>query len=255
MKKTMVLALVSVAAIGVQAGEIALNSTWTEFDSSATDISGQSASGFTMVTTSAGSTQKTVYQGENNGDFTALAFNVGDTATLSFTATIDSSYSLNSFADGLRFSMYDEASGDGVTGQLDYGTQASRFARVGGYRAFTGYDRMGSLNFSTDLTTSSSNPLDAQGASSDISLSVTRDALNTYTTILDYGGTFVTNITTDANMNVNEIGAVGIRLNGQADNKFAVSNLTVEVIPEPATLGLVALVGGALLFARRIFTV
>jgi hypothetical protein len=53
------------------------------------------------------------------------------------------------------------------------------------------------------------------------------------------------------------VNLTGFRTNqqGQGDSYMQLDTVTIEVIPEPATFGLVALFGGGILFVRRNFKI
>lgn len=259
MKKSVLIALVSVAAIGAQAGVVTLGNTWGLFGVDHS-ISGESSSGYThTLDLTTGGANRSVYQSSAESDFASTAFNIGDTATLLFTVTADATVPFTaSLAESFRFSIYDQDTADGVSGGFDYGDPGGgNTAFIGIYKAFqTDYSRIGSTQSGGKVTTASvpTNLLDGQGSSVDVALSVTRDADQTFSYALTYDDLVVSTTYTDVNMFMDSIDTIGIRLNDRAANKFAISNLQLEVIPEPATLGLFAILGGAILGARRIFS-
>lgn len=259
MKKSVFIALVSVVAIGAQAGVVPLDSTWGLYGVDHA-ISGESSSGFThTLDLTVGGANRAVYQSVAAGDFSSTAFAVGDTATLSFAVTADSTVPFTpSLSESFRFSICDEDTGDGVSGGFDYGDPGTgNTAFLGIYKAFqANYSRIGSTQSGGKVTTTDqpSNLLDGQGASVDVVLSITRDADQTFSYSLKYDDLVVSTSYTDVNMFMDSVDRIGIRLNDKAANKYAVSNVQLEVIPEPATFGLFSLLGGALIGIRRFFT-
>lgn len=105
-------------------------------------------------------------------------------------------------------------------------------------------------------------PDNPQNAEVDFLLSITRDGdLLDITSSFDNGGTSVTsNTVTGLNILSKVSGfdytfdTVSIALNNDSYTKAWLTDVDVTVIPEPATLGLIASMGAGILFVRRVFT-
>lgn len=254
MKKILMILSVCGAVIGAQAGVITPGSTWTAYTPGDTPpvLSNQSSTGFDLAAAGGSSSaQRAVYQ----TGLTGGAFGVGETAVLSFTVTANTVPTAENIA--LSFSIWDDVNMDGFSGKIDYGTPAGECFRIGYDKAMTfnriGTDAQGRVAGSAPADASST-PLDSLGASSDITLSVTRNGLDDYSLTVDWDDVSLT-----SNLSGNDMGSlaaidsVGIRWNSKNAGDFTVSDLSLEVIPEPATFGLFALVGGIMLAARRIY--
>lgn len=255
-KSVLLIALASAATLGVQASVITLGNTWSIQSPGDTPpvLSNQSSTGFDLTAAgNSSSAQRAVYQ---NG-LTGGAFGVGETAIMSFTVTANAAPTAENIA--LSFSIWDSVNKDGFSGKIDWGTPTAECMRIGYDKAMDytriGTDAQGRVT-GTAPAGASSTPITSLGASSDITLSVTRNALDDYSLTVDWDDVSLTsNITGNDMGSLSAIDAVGIRWNSKNAGAFTVSDLSVEVIPEPATLGLVALMGGALIYVRRIFVV
>lgn len=253
MKKLTLILMASAAVIGAQAGVITPGSTWTAYTPGDTPpvLSNQSSTGFDLTAAGGSSSaQRAVYQTGLSGG----AFGIGQTAVLSFTVTTLTAPTDENIA--VSFSIWDDVNNDGFSGKVDYGTPAGECFRIGYDKAMAfnriGTDAQGRVAGSAPADASST-PLDSLGASSDITLSVTRNGLDDYSLTVDWDDVSLTSDLSGNDMgSLTAIDAVGIRWNSKNAGAFTVSNLSMEVIPEPATFGLFALVGGVMLAARRI---
>ncbi|MDF7822729.1 PEP-CTERM sorting domain-containing protein [Pontiellaceae bacterium B12227] len=254
--KKLLLVAASAIALGAQAGVITLGNTWQTGTANASSISltGESATGFTAAT----SKGAWAYQLASSGDFTAEAFGIGDTVTMSFTTTMNAD-ALSDPQD-FRFAMWDESGQGGASVRMDWGPlTAANVAGIGvgdnmSPTAIGSYDQ--SVLSDALIPTSA---FDTSGSVVDVSYSVTKTAANLFDVSLTwddmtFGTTGLANATADG---MDFISGIGIRINAVAghDNNFTVSNMSVSVIPEPATLGLVAMVGVGMVAIRRTFTI
>lgn len=253
MKKKLILATaVTAMALGAQAGVIALGNTWqTGNNGTAPVLTGESATGFRAATTGG----NWMYQLASSGDFTAEAFGIGDTVTMSFTTTLNAAVTVADPTD-FRFAMWDETGQGGASAKMDWGPlTALNNAQPG-----VGDNMSPTAIGSTDATVTSAalkptTTFEANGAVIDLSYSVTKTAANAFDISftwddMTFSGTGLANATADP---FDSISGIGIRLNagGGRTADFTVSDLSVSVIPEPSTFGLVAVIGVGLIGIRR----
>jgi hypothetical protein len=258
MKKSILAAAVAALALGTQAGVITLGDAWqTGNNGGSLTLTGESADGFTVAS------DKGVWMYQLGGtDFTSEAFNVGDTAIMSFTTTVNA----EALSDPLdfRFAMWDHTGQGGASTRMDWGPLTAANvanAGVGDNMHLTTATASAIGSFDQSVASGDVMPTATfvNGSVVDVSYSVTKTGANLFDVSLTwddltFGQTGLSNATGDT---MDSISGIGIRLNALAGhlNDFTVSNASVSVIPEPATLGLVTVVGGALLVIRRRFTI
>lgn len=254
MKKSVLIALLSVAAIGTQAGVITLGSTWTPYTNgdSAPTLSNQSSTGLQIQTAAlSSSANRSAYQTGLIGG----AFAVGDTAILSFTVTGNDSVASKNL--GFQFEIWDSVAKDGFSSKVDYGPHAGTAGnlwRVGADRS-AAFDRVGTdgeNRVNTDDTTAGP-ALD--NASADFVMTVVRDTANSYSLTVLWGTESLSTTVNDPLFggDLTHIDSIGFRMNSKDATDLTISGINLSVIPEPATLGLISMVGAGILFVRRRF--
>ncbi|VGO18638.1 PEP-CTERM sorting domain-containing protein [Pontiella sulfatireligans] len=251
------IALIAMLSVGAaHAGTISLGSTWTT-NGAATALAGESATGYTVTQTA--NTQ--VYQDSGLGD----AFDVGKTINMSFTVTVGADNGpTKRVGEAFRFGLMDSGSGASIAARLDWDNPAGTTMILGYKPSGTAITVIGSFTDggstgSTAIPTGEvlgyegwSKKLDTE----DVLLSITRTGSDSYTTFMDWGDVSVTN-NIASGLTFDSIDAIGFKLDSDPTrtNEYTLSNLSVSVIPEPATLGLVAMVGVGLIAIRRTFLV
>lgn len=246
----------SAVATDLQAEVIQLNDTWRT-DGANTTLSNQSATGASVVQLA--NRNAYFYQSAAAGDFTAEAFNIGNTVTMTFTTTLNADAGANDNGD-FRFMLWDETNLGAVSVKMDWGVPFpgpnSQVINVGvGNNAAT--NSIGTLDAIVGTTNVPSNAFILQGDSATVTLSATRTAANQFDVSFTWDDVTVStnSISTLDGDDITSIGAIGIRLFGSTGNEYTVSNLSIGVIPEPATLGLIGVVGVGLIGIRRIFLI
>ncbi|MDF7822765.1 PEP-CTERM sorting domain-containing protein [Pontiellaceae bacterium B12227] len=186
------------------------------------------------------------------------ALNVGDTYTASFnmknnTANVPLWASSGSISIGIQDS--DTAVGLGVSFFLDGG---NNHLRIGADTSTGGAGNFGTIWNGSNIAGDPAIDFESGFNNGDMVFSVERTALQSYDLSWTWG-TAAPATATVSGFTFDSLDNFLIRVNslqtGSPDSQLAITNFTSEVIPEPATLGLVAMVGGGLLFIRRRFMI
>ena len=256
MKKLIVTALLAGASLA-QAGltTITLSNGWSSDGDTAPAIINQSSTGFTMDRNQPG----TVVDG-NNRTFQSGADLTGSNGkTLAKDETLVWSFDVKAdtivaAADrDFRFSLWDQ-SNDGLSARVDWGTPGGTFLQYGWANAQPGAGYIGSSDVAVNSTAKPTLDLGQTTTPVHFEVSIHKNittSINDVTIKIDdqtYSNTF-----TGVNA-FNNVDFVGFRMADAQASGFTVSNMSLQVIPEPATIGLLSAFGLGLVWIRRVFT-
>jgi len=208
-------------------GEVSFSPNWDFYVATSNmAVLAESSDGFSVEMTSSAS-KRFIYKTGANG-FNA-PFQVGETATWSFTAEVGSSMALNPGDIFFQGSIWDSGvSGDnGVTFQVDWGTPDVTTMKFGSSRA-SSYANIGAVygaNTSTDIP---SNALDALGKSADFVIVMERISATDLQVSLSYDDAILTNsiVIPDTLDSLNEL---GFRFKQSGDNALIISSMMLVI--------------------------
>ena len=256
------IAVITMLTVGAaHAGVVALNSSWNNNGLGGT-YTAESAAGYTVdyAPTNSASQNRYAYQTVADGDFVSEALNIGETATLSFILTTFDVTGPSLENEGFRIALWDQGSGASISARMDWDNPAGQTSRIGwkpsgAVETAIGSTSGGGQTVSADIPSGGTQGVGYEGWSkkldyADVALSLTRTAASTYDVTLNWEDVTITD--TYTGLTIDSIDALGIRLHSDSPNGFTVSDLSLAVIPEPATLGLIGLFGGAMLAVRRL---
>jgi hypothetical protein len=260
------IALLVVLSVGAaHAGIVSLGSDWTEYGPYSV-VNNETATGYyvEMPRTNSANANKSMYQTVSGGDFASTALNVGETVNMSFTVTTYGGNGPQTGDLGFRFGLWDEGTGASISSRLDWNNPAGNTMRIGHRSSGASATAIGSQSASvfgtdipTDITDTGLEGWSKKNDSEDVTLSLTRTGASDYTAFVTWGDATLVYTNGISGMTLDSIDGVGFRLQTAAfqNQGYTLSNLSVDVIPEPATMGLLGLFGGGLLVIRRMFKV
>jgi hypothetical protein len=255
------IAIIAMLSVGAaHAGVVSLGSDWTEIGPYDV-VSGESATGYyvEMLATNSANRNHSMYQTVSGGDFASTALNVGETVNMSFTVTTFSGTGPSTEHLGFRFGLWDEGTGASISSRLDWDNPSGETMRIGYRTSGATASAIASQTASvsgTDIPTGAALGLEGwskKNDAEDVTLSLTRTGASDYTAFVTWGDATLGLTGGISGMTLDSIDGVGVRLHTQNRNGYTLSNMSVEVIPEPATLGLMGLIGGGVLVIRRRF--
>lgn len=208
-------------------GEVAFSSNWV-FEVATTNMAvlASSADGFSVEMTNSASKRFMYQMGANSFD---APFQVGETATWSFTAGAGSTMAFNAESAGLQGSMWDSGigSGNGVTFQVDWGVVDATYIRLG-TSSVSGSGDIGAIGDAVDSVGTPGNKIDGSGKSADFVISMERTSPTDIVAIMSYDDLSVTNdLTISADMD--SLNELGFRFRQTDDNALVISNMKLVI--------------------------
>lgn len=257
MKKLIITALLAGATLA-QAGltTITLSNTWSSDGDTTPAIINQSSTGFTMDRTQPG----TVIDGNNRAYQSGADLTGSNGKTLARDETLVWSFDVKAdtivaAADrDFRFSLWD-TNNDGLSARVDWGSAGGTFINYGWANAQPGTGYIGA--YDTNVTSTDKPTLDLGQTTTPVHFEVSihknnTTSINDVTIKIDdqtYSNTFI-------GVNpFNNVNLAGFRMSDSQASGFTVSNMSMQVIPEPATIGLLSAFGIGLIWIRRVFAV
>ncbi|VGO15434.1 hypothetical protein PDESU_04017 [Pontiella desulfatans] len=257
MKKLIIAAVLAGATLAqADVTTITLGDSWSSDGDTAPAVINQSSTGFTMDRTQPG----TVIDG-NNRVFQSDADLTGSNGkTLAKDETLVWSFDVKAdtivaAADrDFRFSLWDQDN-DGLSVRVDWGSAGGTFLQYGWANAQPGTGYIGA--YDVDVTSTDAPTLDLGQTSAPVHFEVSIKKNNTTSindVIIKIDDQTYSNTFTGVNA-FNNVDLVGFRMADAQASGFTVSNMSMQIIPEPATLGLIVAMGVGLVGVRRLFMV
>ncbi|VGO18639.1 hypothetical protein [Pontiella sulfatireligans] len=208
-------------------GEVAFSSNWDfKVATSNMAVLASSADGFSVEMTNSAS-KRFMYQTGTNS-FNA-PFQVGETATWSFTAGAGSTMAFNAESAGLQGAMWDSGIGsdNGVCFQVDWGAVDATYIRLGKLSAGD-EDDVGKIAGAVDSVGIPGTVIGGAGQSADFVISMERTSPTDIVAIMSYDDLSVTNdLTISADMD--SLDELGFRFRQTGDNALVISNMKLVI--------------------------
>ncbi|MDF7822730.1 hypothetical protein P4B35_01790 [Pontiellaceae bacterium B12227] len=211
-------------------GNVEFAADWEFRDGSSNmAVLASSADGFSVEMTNSLATNDKRFMYQMDANSFDAPFQVGETATWSFTAGAGSTMAFNAESAGLQGSMWDSGieSDNAVSFQIDWGAVDTVYMRLGS-DSVSGPADIGSVAGAVDSVGTPSTVINGIGQSADFVISMTRTSLTDVVAIMSYDDLSVTNdLTISANMD--SLNELGFRFRQTDDNALIISNMKLVI--------------------------